>query len=138
MVRVSNIRRVASLIALATALEAATPVAAQPASQPSMVIVTAPAAGRESDPFEDSNRRLFSINQTLDRSIIRPAAVFVHRATPKPLRVATGRFLCNLSEPVVALNNLLQARPTAAGEAGARFVINSTVGIGGWRMSRPG
>lgn len=128
---VSNIRRMVSLVALAAALEVAAPAMAQPASQPATVVVTAPAGGGVNDPLEHSNRRLFAFNEALDRIIVRPAAVFLHHATPRPLRVATGNFLRNLSEPVVALNDVLQARPGAAGKAGARFVINSTVGVGG-------
>ena len=128
---VSHIRRMASSLALAGALGAAAPAAAQPSAQPPTVVVTAPADGAANDPLERSNRRLFAFNETLDRILVRPAAVFLHHATPRPVRVATGNFLRNLGEPVVALNDVLQARPAAAGKAGARFVINSTVGVGG-------
>jgi len=128
---VSNIHRMVSALALAAALEMAGPAAAQPASRPSVVVVTALRGGGVNDPLEHSNRRLFAFNEILDRHVIRPAAVFVHHAMPKPLRVATGNFLRNLSEPVVALNDLMQARPAAAGQAATRFVLNSTVGVGG-------
>jgi phospholipid-binding lipoprotein MlaA len=131
MSSLSNILRMASLLALAAAIEVAGPAAAQSVSQPSTIVVTAPRERSINDPLEHSNRRLFAFNETLDQHIVRPAAVFVHHLTPGPLRVATGNFLRNLGEPVVALNDVLQARPTAAGQAATRFVFNSTVGVGG-------
>ncbi len=41
------------------------------------------------------------------------------------------RFFVNLGEPVTLVNDLLQLRPLHAGSTGARFVINSTAGVGG-------
>lgn len=132
MSRVSSIGRMASSVALATALGTAAFSAVSPAAAQSPTVVVSalppPAAG---DPLERSNRRLFAFNEVLDRRVVRPAAVFVHHALPRPVRVATGNFLRNLGEPVVALNDGLQGRPGPAGEAVARFVMNSTVGVGG-------
>src|SRR5581483_2489027 len=40
-------------------------------------------------------------------------------------------FLANLSDPVGVANNLLQIRFENAGDEAARFVINTTIGVGG-------
>lgn len=83
------------------------------------------------DPWERLNRRFYSFNQGLDRAIIRPAAMGYSRIAPKPLRVIIRNFLSNLGEPKVIVNDILQLRPKRAAQATGRFVVNSTVGIGG-------
>jgi phospholipid-binding lipoprotein MlaA len=48
-----------------------------------------------------------------------------------PIRAGLRHFFTNLTEPVVALNFLLQLKPGKAAETLGRFALNSTVGIGG-------
>ena len=50
-----------------------------------------------------------------------------------PSRCASGlrNFFSNLGEPIVFLNDLLQLKPGRAFKTFARFIINSTIGIGG-------
>lgn len=81
------------------------------------------------DPWEETNRGLFSLNKGLDRALLRPTATFYHHAVPTPARAGVHNVLYNLGEPVTFLNNLLQARPRKAGRTAVRFVVNSTVGI---------
>ena len=83
------------------------------------------------DPWERLNRRIYSFNQGLDRAVIRPAAIGYSRIAPKPLRLIIRNFLNNLSEPKVIVNDILQLRPKRAAQATGRFVVNSTVGLGG-------
>src|SRR5262249_27424096 len=52
-------------------------------------------------------------------------------STPGPLRKGIRNFGRNLSEPVVFVNDILQFRGGQAARTLARFVVNSTVGIGG-------
>ena len=50
---------------------------------------------------------------------------------PKPIRAGTSNALSNISNVVTVPNNVLQGQFKNAGVNTARFVINSTVGIGG-------
>jgi len=48
------------------------------------------------------------------------------------LRIHIGYVLRNLSEPVVFANNILQGEPQDAEDTIRRFLINTTVGLGGF------
>jgi phospholipid-binding lipoprotein MlaA len=87
-------------------------------------------AGLEHDPLEGFNRISFEISQAIDKVLIRPAAM-VYRHFPKPARDGVHNALSNLGEPVVFLNDVLQLRPDRAVRTLGRFLINSTIGIGG-------
>ena len=91
----------------------------------------ADAVSPNDDPWEHFNRRIYSFNQGLDRALIRPAAIAYSRIAPAPLRLIIRNFLANLGEPKVIVNDILQIRPQRAVRATGRFVINSTVGLGG-------
>jgi phospholipid-binding lipoprotein MlaA len=52
-------------------------------------------------------------------------------AVPEPVRQGVDNFASNLSQPSNVVNNLLQVRIGQAAQNTLRFVINSTVGIGG-------
>jgi phospholipid-binding lipoprotein MlaA len=84
------------------------------------------------DPWQPFNERMFWFNhRVLDRFLIRPVAVGWSKITPEPARRALSRLLLNLEMPKRLVNNLAQARPLGAGREVARFVVNTTVGIGG-------
>jgi phospholipid-binding lipoprotein MlaA len=83
------------------------------------------------DPLEGFNRAMFGVNQTLDKAVIRPAAMGYKHILPKPIRSGLRNFFVNLSEPVVFMNYLLQLRIGKAARTLGRFTINSTVGVGG-------
>ncbi|MFM9827261.1 MAG: MlaA family lipoprotein [Sphingomonas sp.] len=83
------------------------------------------------DPWEGINRKIYKLHTTLDKAIFRPAALGYKSIIPKFLRTGIRHFLSNLTEPIVFLNDLLQLKPKRAARTFARFVINSTVGLGG-------
>ncbi|WP_054121265.1 VacJ family lipoprotein [Novosphingobium sp. AAP93] len=96
----------------------------------------APAAGKRrrhapGDSLEGFNRAMFGTWQVLDKAIYRPAAMGYKHVVPKPLRTGIRHVLSNLTEPLVFLNFLLQGKPRSASRTLARFVLNSTVGVGG-------
>jgi phospholipid-binding lipoprotein MlaA len=99
------------------------------------VAVGPPAEARhhhaEGDPLEGFNRSMFSVHQKLDKAIFRPAAMGYRHVVPKPVRSGLRNFFSNLSEPIVALNFLLQLKFGKTVETLGRFAINSTIGIGG-------
>jgi phospholipid-binding lipoprotein MlaA len=83
------------------------------------------------DPLEKLNRRVHRFNEAVDRVIAKPLASVYVKVTPRPVRLGVGNFFNNLSQPVSALNALLQGKPKQAGQALGRFLLNSTLGIGG-------
>lgn len=83
------------------------------------------------DPWEPFNRRMHRVNQAIDRRIAKPLAKAYVEAVPRPVRLGAGNFFRNLGQPVAALNSLLQGKPKQAGQALARFALNSTLGIAG-------
>jgi phospholipid-binding lipoprotein MlaA len=89
------------------------------------------AAPANDDPWEHLNRRFYSFNEGLDRAIIRPAAMAYSHAIPSPLRTGIRNLLSNIGEPQIIINDILQVRFKRAGKATGRFLLNSTVGIGG-------
>jgi phospholipid-binding lipoprotein MlaA len=98
------------------------------------LLVAAPATGRAAtpdDPLEGFNRGLYAIHRGLDHWIFRPAAMAYQTVLPQPVRKGLRNFINNLKEPGIAFNDLIQAHPMRAGKTTARFVINSTAGIGG-------
>ena len=83
------------------------------------------------DPLERLNRATYAFNDALDRMLARPAARAYKAVAPRPVRESVGNFLGNLDYPTTVLNNALQGKLRAAGRDVARFVVNSTIGIGG-------
>lgn len=83
------------------------------------------------DPWEGFNRRVFVFNDVLDRYALKPVATGYRKVTPDPVQTGVGNFFSNLGEVRTVINSLLQGKPANAGLATSRFLINSTVGIGG-------
>ncbi|MDR2856408.1 MAG: VacJ family lipoprotein [Novosphingobium sp.] len=88
-------------------------------------------AGLGHDPFEGFNRVSFKVSQTADKILIRPAAMVYRHAVPRPARDGVHNALSNINEPLVFLNDMLQLRPDRAIRTLGRFLLNSTLGIGG-------
>lgn len=88
-------------------------------------------AQEANDPLEPMNRFFFDFNQRLDRHAALPAATFYADTVPRGVRVNLHNLLSNLGGPVNVANNLLEAEFENAGIAGARFLVNTTVGVAG-------
>ncbi len=88
--------------------------------------------GAVSDPFEQVNRGIFEFNDTVDRTVLKPVATAYRDNIPKPARDRVSDFLRNLNEPIVFLNQVLQADLEGAGQSAARFFANTLVGFGGF------
>lgn len=83
------------------------------------------------DPYEGFNRTMFGFNNGFDQYLLGPAASVYETVTPRLFREGVGNALSNLGEPVSFANNVLQGKPGPAIDTGFRFLINSTIGIGG-------
>jgi phospholipid-binding lipoprotein MlaA len=80
------------------------------------------------DPWERFNRRAFAMNLAVDKAVIRPLSKVTSGLTPGPIGKMIHNFLVNLNEPVVIVNDLLQARPVSAFKSAFRLVVNTTAG----------
>ena len=83
------------------------------------------------DPYEGFNRGVWSFNQAADKAVVKPAASVYRTVTPVPARRGITSVLRNLSEPFSVVNALLQGKPGRAFNSLGRFVINTTIGVGG-------
>jgi phospholipid-binding lipoprotein MlaA len=83
------------------------------------------------DPLEPFNRGVYQVNRYLDALILKPAAGWYRLLTPPPVQTAIGNALDNLRSPAVFANDLMQGEWERAGDTGSRFLINSTLGVGG-------
>ncbi|MBB3858975.1 phospholipid-binding lipoprotein MlaA [Novosphingobium hassiacum] len=118
------------------AFNAPTTVPAQPPaldqiSQPQDAIVVSGEREVPQDPMQAVNEASYNAVQAVDGAVIAPLAVGYEKAVPAPVRKGLRNFLLNLTEPVVALNFLLQLKPGKAAETLGRFAINSTIGVAG-------
>lgn len=95
------------------------------------VSLAGPARAADEDPFEQTNRSIHEFNMDVDRAILKPVAKGYRAITPKPVRRGISNFLSNLREPFTFVNALLQFKPDVAANALGRFLINTTVGVGG-------
>src|SRR5213079_1709919 len=77
------------------------------------------------------NRAVFDVNTALDDALIRPLAEAYRANVPPFVRDRIRSAIDNLAEPRIFVNDLLQRRPNAAGITFTRFLINTTVGLGG-------
>jgi phospholipid-binding lipoprotein MlaA len=83
------------------------------------------------DPLEPMNRAFFRFNDRLYFWVLKPVAKGYNKVAPEPFRASVTRFFLNARYPVRFVNNLLQGKLKSVGVETARFVVNSTVGIGG-------
>jgi len=85
----------------------------------------------ETDPLEKVNRGVWGVNMAADKVIIKPATQVYRVAAPKPVRRGVSNAFANLGEPWSLVNNTLQGKPKRAVRNLGRFLVNSTIGIGG-------
>jgi phospholipid-binding lipoprotein MlaA len=83
------------------------------------------------DPFERVNRVTYRFNNALDRAVLRPTAKAYRAVAPQFVETGVSNFFDNLSSPTVLLNDLLQGKFRAALHDTGRFLLNTTVGLGG-------
>ena len=87
---------------------------------------------RTDDPYEKFNRDMYAFNDSVDKAVIRPVAVGYRKVTNPPVRRAVSDFFTNIRLPITVANDLLQVRPVQAAQSTGRFLVNLTLGIGGF------
>ncbi|WP_114287662.1 VacJ family lipoprotein [Candidatus Halocynthiibacter alkanivorans] len=83
------------------------------------------------DPFEVQNRGIHEDNRKLDQYVLRPVSQGYGKILPPELRLGVSNMASNLSVPGVVVNDLLQFNLRNAGHNTVRFLLNSTIGLGG-------
>jgi len=83
------------------------------------------------DPLEPMNRAIFQFNRGLDTLILKPFAIMYSVFLPPRFQSGIHNFLNNLQTPVILANDLLQTNMNNAGVTFTRFLINTTLGVGG-------
>lgn len=85
----------------------------------------------EYDPWESFNVRMFNFNYKLDKYVVKPVAEFYDKIMPDEIERGLSRGFRNIGFVPRFLNSLLQGKVKRAGIEISRFVINSSLGIGG-------
>lgn len=83
------------------------------------------------DPWEPMNRKIWAFDMAFVHKVALPVGHTYRRVTPRIVRTGIGNFMDNMLYPIVIVNDLFQAKPKPFLSDTGRFVLNSTVGIGG-------
>jgi phospholipid-binding lipoprotein MlaA len=83
------------------------------------------------DPFEAQNRQAHEFNKGFDRYAVRPASQVWGALLPPPVRRSAMNFAVNLDTPTYVFNDLLQGEVDDATHNFMRFVLNTSIGVGG-------
>jgi phospholipid-binding lipoprotein MlaA len=91
----------------------------------------------EYDPWEAFNEKMFAFNYRVDKYVLKPIAKGYNFIMPDELQKMVDRGFTNINWVPRFVNNVLQGKWSGAGRELARFLINSTIGIGGlWDMAK--
>jgi phospholipid-binding lipoprotein MlaA len=83
------------------------------------------------DPWERFNRASFKFNDALDRAIAKPVAKGYVKVTPRVVRTGISNVFNNLNTVTTIVNDTLQGKLGQAGRDSGRFLLNTTLGLGG-------
>jgi len=83
------------------------------------------------DPLEPMNRYFFELNYAADELLFKPLAGWYYIALPNFAQDGVRNVLRNVHSPVVLANDLFQGETDRAGVTVGRFLVNSTMGLGG-------
>jgi phospholipid-binding lipoprotein MlaA len=83
------------------------------------------------DPWEGMNRKIYAFNTKADDLVLKPVAKAYTKVLPSPVRSGISNFFSNFGYPMVALNQFLQGKGKKGFADTGRFLVNTTLGIGG-------
>ena len=89
-------------------------------------------AATEDDPWEGVNRVIFKFNDTIDTYALKPIAQGYQFITPQFLEDGIHNMYRNIGDVRNLANDVLQAKPHAAGVDTARVLMNTIIGVGGF------
>lgn len=88
--------------------------------------------GDTRDPWEGFNRGVYQFNQGADKVVFNPLGRGYNAVTPEVVDRGVTNFFSNLGEISNFVNNVLQLKVDGAANTVVRFMINTTLGIGGF------
>jgi phospholipid-binding lipoprotein MlaA len=83
------------------------------------------------DPLEPTNRYFFELNNLADEVLLKPLAGWYYIALPDFAQDGIRNAVNNVRTPVILANDLFQGELERAGTTFGRFLVNSTLGLGG-------
>jgi phospholipid-binding lipoprotein MlaA len=83
------------------------------------------------DPWEPFNEKMFNFNYKVDRFVLKPVAKVYNEIVLDGEKQAIHNAYDNVAMPKRLINSLVQGKFKGAGLELSRFVINSTLGVGG-------
>src|SRR5690348_5843039 len=83
------------------------------------------------DPWERVNRSIWNFDIGFARKVALPVGHTYQRVTPRVVQDGIGNLFDNALYPIVFVNDLLQGKLKPFMSDTGRFLMNSTVGIGG-------
>jgi phospholipid-binding lipoprotein MlaA len=83
------------------------------------------------DRWEPFNDTTFEFNRRVDKYALKPVAKVWKSVVPERGQIAISNVFDNLNVVPRVMNNVLQGKWNGAGREVSRFLINSTVGVGG-------
>lgn len=89
------------------------------------------AIASKSDPYENVNRDVFAFNDTVDDYVAKPISDGYKWVTPQFVQTGIFNFFNNLKNVNVVINDVLQGKLEQSAEDTGRFLVNSTIGLGG-------
>ncbi|MGR6035087.1 MAG: MlaA family lipoprotein [Candidatus Nitrosoglobus sp.] len=83
------------------------------------------------DPFESFNRTIYKFNDTADHYVMKPIAKGYAKVVPTPVDKGITNFFSNIEDLIISANDILQGKFQQGLTDFARFLANTTVGVGG-------
>lgn len=83
------------------------------------------------DPLSGYNRVMTSFNDTVMIYLINPIAEAYAFILPQPARIGISNAIHNIQFPIRFANNILQLKFKNSSDELKRFIVNSTIGLGG-------
>lgn len=87
--------------------------------------------GSENDPWEPFNRGMYRLNYVIDGLVLKPITQVYRGVMPERGQTMVHNFVINLEEPITFGNSVLQGDPENSFTSLWRFLLNSTIGVGG-------
>jgi phospholipid-binding lipoprotein MlaA len=97
-----------------------------------LLVPFAAQAASEDDPWESVNRPVYQFNDFVDTYALKPIAQGYDYVTPQFLEDGIHNMFRNVGDVTNLFNNILQAKPHAAGIDTARILFNTTFGLAGF------
>ena len=88
-------------------------------------------ADEEYDPWESFNEKMFTFNYNLDKYLLKPVARGYRAVMAEQVQIMIDNGFSNITWVPRFVNSLLQGKWEGALREVSRFVVNSTLGLGG-------